>query len=133
MMTRATFVRLSKRFVRRGLGVAFAALALFVAFTMVFWLAPDWFTSGPPFRKARVLALVLGVPVGMGVVIVIVLLAATRGLRRQLACPHCGVSLFGEHRTGIVVATGNCPACGERVLESGPASADDDEQLDAAP
>jgi DNA-directed RNA polymerase subunit RPC12/RpoP len=41
--------------------------------------------------------------------------------RYGVACPHCGGPLAG--RSGeVVVATGNCGRCGERILDDKPAA-----------
>ena len=44
----------------------------------------------------------------------------SRNLQKRnllLPCPHCGRSLAGRVTAQIVIATGNCGYCGERVLE----------------
>ena len=46
--------------------------------------------------------------------------AANQNLKKRnllLPCPHCGCSLEGSVTSQIVIATGNCGRCGERVLE----------------
>ena len=46
--------------------------------------------------------------------------AVSRNLKKRnllLPCPHCGHSLEGRVSAQIVIATGNCGHCGERVIK----------------
>lgn len=32
-------------------------------------------------------------------------------------CPHCNTQIAAPQRAGIVIASGNCPSCGNRISE----------------
>lgn len=55
---------------------------------------------------------------GLGCIIILAVLATliVFGSRRGIPCPHCGKRLFGVPGQ-IVVATGVCGYCGERVFD----------------
>ena len=75
------------------------------------WLAPvRWVTQSPYVPVA--------VWVGLSIAL-IVLVWRWSSRDPRVRCPACGKSLLNH--TALVVATGNCGACGSRVLSDPPA------------
>lgn len=59
-------------------------------------------------------AVAAGAPLLLGLVIVTI--ASVAGTKRhRIDCPHCEATLV--HSTSIVIASGNCPRCGGRVID----------------
>lgn len=117
MTTHAEFRRAAREHWGRHLARCAGVFALGATVFLALWFVLEWIEPAEPpairAETAMAIALVVGLT-GAG----LSARSASQDARRdpRLICPYCD-SPLGYYRVMIVLTSGNCPHCGERVLE----------------
>lgn len=117
MATRAEFRWAAWRHWGRHLGRCNAILAIGAAMFLAVWFLLGWIEPAEPPEMRAESAMAVAIIVGIGAAV----MSAQSALRDadrdpSLICPHCD-GVLGYYRVMIVLSSGNCPHCGERVIE----------------
>lgn len=110
------------RFMQQHAKVAFGGIFVFIAIAgtyLAVMLASDEQLSQRPPTTIEIAPVAILLILGCVWVIAVILRTETRaGTISNIKCPHCQASLRDQRARYLVIASRNCPYCGQRVLRA---------------